>query len=142
MLCRSRSNIITLHKQRCTNEASHVAVRLLFLFFKPTKYLTVPGVARSLSDTHTHSYHPDWPAGAHVIIMGIPALEFRVLSMLQNILLALEVRVVEADEGPALHTDRVHSVHEPSVLEVVTVAADLQLPPGETFPLIEHDLVS
>lgn len=88
------------------------------------------------------SMHPDWFARSHVIIVGIPALEFRVLSMLQNILLALEVWVVEADEGPALHTDRVHSVHEPSVLEVVTVTADLQLSPSETFPLIEDNLYS
>lgn len=60
-----------------------------------------------LSHTHTHtlSYHPDWLARAHVIIMGIPALEFRVLPMLQDVLLALEVWVIIADEGPALHTD-------------------------------------
>lgn len=76
-----------------------------------------------------------------MIVMGIPALEFRVLPMLQNVLLALEVWMVKADEGPALHTDRVDPVHEAAVLEVVTVAADLQLPPSETFPLIEHDLV-
>lgn len=105
-----------------------------FVFFLPIKYLSVPGVSC------THTYHPDWPAGAHVIIMGIPALEFRVLSMFQNVLLALEVWVVKADEGSALHTDRVDPVHEATVLEVVTVAADLQLPPGETFPLIEHNL--
>lgn len=72
--------------------------------------------------------------------MGIPALEFRVLPMLQDVLLALEVWVIIADEGPALHTDWVDPVHEAAVLEVVAVAADLQLPPGETFPLIEHDL--
>ncbi|KAF3857988.1 hypothetical protein F7725_011189 [Dissostichus mawsoni] len=62
--------------------------------------------------------------------MGIPALEFGVLSMLQNVLLALEVWVVIADVGSALHTDRVDPVHEATVLEVVTVAADLQLPPA------------
>lgn len=75
-----------------------------------------------------------------MIIKGIPALEFGVLAVLQNILLALEVRVVEADKGPALHTDRVDPVHEAAVLKVVTVAAQLQLPPRETFPLIEHNL--
>ena len=72
--------------------------------------------------------------------MGIPALEFRVLSMLQNILLALKIWVVEADEGPALHTDRVDPVHEAAILKVVALAADLQLSPRETFSLIEHDL--
>lgn len=72
--------------------------------------------------------------------MSIPALEFRILSMLQNVLLALEVWVVEADEGAALHADRVDPVHETSILEVVTLATDLQLPPRETFSLIEHNL--
>lgn len=34
----------------------------------------------------------------------------------------------------------VSPVHEAAVLEVVTVASDLQLPAGEAFPLIEGDL--
>lgn len=89
---------------------------------------------------HTQSYHSYWSAGAHVIVKGIPALEFRVLSMLQNILLALEVRVVKADKGPALHTDRVDPVHEATILEIITVAPELQLPPSETFSLVEHNL--
>lgn len=72
--------------------------------------------------------------------MGIPALEFRVLPMLQDVLLALEVWVVEADEGPALHANRVDPVQKTTVLEVVAVAANLQLPPREAFPLIEHNL--
>ena len=114
------------------------AMLFLSFLFLPSKYLFVPGVSHT--HTHTHSYHPDWLAGAHVIVVGIPALEFRVLSMLQNVLLTLEVWVVKADEGPALHTHRVHPVHEASVLEVIAVAANLQFPPGETFPLIEHDL--
>lgn len=75
-----------------------------------------------------------------MIIMGIPALEFWILSMFQDVLLSLEVWVVIADEGPTLHTDRVDPVHEATVLEVIAVAADLQLSPRETFPLIEHDL--
>lgn len=79
----------------------------------------------SLSLAHTHSYHPDGPAGAHVVIVCIPALELRILSMLQNVLLSLEVWVVEADEGPALHADRVDPVHEASILEVVALTADL-----------------
>lgn len=58
-----------------------------------------------------------------MIIMSIPALEFRVLSMLQNVLLALEVRMVKADKGTALHPGRVDSVHEATVLKVVTFAA-------------------
>lgn len=73
--------------------------------------------------------------------MGIPVLELRVLSVLQYVLLALEVRVVKADKGPALHTDGVHPVHEAAVLEVVAVTANLQFPPSEAVPLIEHDLV-
>lgn len=113
----------------------HICQSCLALFFYQSNICLSLG-----SHTHTHTYHPDWPAGAHVIIMGIPALEFRVLSVLQNVLLALEVWVVKADEGPALHTDRVDPVHEAAILEVVTVAADLQFPPGETFPLIEHNL--
>lgn len=88
------------------------------------------------------SYHPDWPAGAHVITVGIPALEFGVLSVLQDELLALEVRMVKADKGAALHAGGVHAVHEPSVLKVVALAADLQFPPRETFSLVEHDLFS
>lgn len=35
---------------------------------------------------------------------------------------------------------RVLPVHEAAVLEVVTVTSDLQLPAGETFPLVEGDL--
>lgn len=31
-------------------------------------------------------------------------------------------------------------VHEAAVLEVITVSPDLQLPAGETFPLVEGDL--
>lgn len=62
--------------------------------------------------------------------------------MLQNVLLALEVRVVEADERPTLNTDRVDPVHKASVLKVVTVAAEFQLPAGETFALVEHNLFS
>lgn len=92
------------------------------------------------SHTRKLSYHPDWPTGAHVIIMGIPALVFRVLSVLQDVLLALEIWVVVANESPALHTDRVDPAHEAAVLEVIAVAADLQLPPGEAFPLVQHDL--
>lgn len=53
-------------------------------------------------------YHADGLAGSHVVVVGVPPLEFRVLSMLQNVLLALEVRVVIADPGSTLHTDRVH----------------------------------
>lgn len=88
----------------------------------------------------TLSYHPDWLAGAHVVIMGIPALELGVLSVFKDVLLALEVRVVEANEGAALHADGVDPVQEAAVLEVVTVAADLQLPPSEAFALIQHNL--
>lgn len=43
-----------------------------------------------------------------MIIVGVPPLEFWVLSMLQDVLLALEVGVVIADPGSTLHADRVH----------------------------------
>lgn len=75
-----------------------------------------------------------------MVVVCVPALELGVLSVLQNVLLALEVRVVEADEGPALHPDRVDPVHEASLLEVAAVAADLQFPPSEAFSFIEHNL--
>ena len=75
-----------------------------------------------------------------MVVVGVPALELGVLAALQDVLLALEVRVVIAHEGTALHTDGVHPVHEAAVLEVVTVAEDIQLSPGETFPLVEHHL--
>lgn len=86
------------------------------------------------------AYHADGLAGSHVVVVGVPPLEFWVLSVLQDVLLALEVGMVKADKGAALHAHRVDPVHEAAVLEVVTVAADLQLPPSETFSLIEHDL--
>lgn len=54
-------------------------------------------------------YHTDGFTRAHVIIVGVPSLEFWVLSMLQDVLLPLEVRMVIADPGTALHTDGVHS---------------------------------
>lgn len=119
-----------LLKQGHTHRHTHILT---------TKYLSFPGV----SHTHTHcklSHHPDWPAGSHVIIMGIPALVFGVLSVLQDVLLALEIWVVVANESAALHADRVDPAHEAAVLEVIAVAADLQLPPREAFSLVQHDL--
>lgn len=115
----------------CAQRRAHTHTQFL-----TTKYLSVPGVPH----TRKLSYHPDWPAGTHVIIMGIPALVFRVLSVLQDVLLALEIWVVVANESPALHANRVDPAHEAAVLEVIAVAADLQLPPGEAFPLVQHDL--
>lgn len=75
-----------------------------------------------------------------MIIVGVPSLELGVLSVLQHVLLSLEVGVVEAAEGTALHTDGVDAVHEATVLEVIAVAPDLQLPAGEAFSLVEGDL--
>lgn len=43
-----------------------------------------------------------------MVIVGVPPLEFWVLSVLQDVLLALEVGVVIADPGSALHADGVH----------------------------------
>lgn len=84
--------------------------------------------------------HSDWPARAHVIIIAIPAVEVRVFPMLQNVLLSSEVWVIKTDPSSTLYTDRVHSVHETSVLEVITAPKDLQLPACEVFALVESDL--
>lgn len=86
------------------------------------------------------THHAHRPTGAHVVIVAIPAEEFRVVTMLQDELLASEVRVIKADPGSTLHTDGVHSVHKASVLEVVTVPKHLQFPPCEVLALIESDL--
>lgn len=75
-----------------------------------------------------------------MVIVAIPTEEVGVVSVLQDKLLAPEVGVIEADPGAALHADGVHPVHKTSVLEVVTVPVDLQLPPGEVLALIEDDL--
>lgn len=53
-------------------------------------------------------YHADGLAGSHVVVVGVPPLEFWVLAVLQDVLLTLEVGVVVADPGAALHTDGVH----------------------------------
>lgn len=52
-----------------------------------------------------HLYHANGFAGSHVVVVGVPPLEFGILSVFQDVLLALEVRVVKADPGAALHTD-------------------------------------
>lgn len=54
------------------------------------------------------AYHADGLAGSHVVVVGVPPLELWVLPVLQDVLLALEVGVVVADPGSALHTDGVH----------------------------------
>ena len=53
-------------------------------------------------------YHADGLAGSHVVVVGVPLLEFGVLSVLQDVLLALKVGMIVADPGAALHTDGVH----------------------------------
>lgn len=55
-----------------------------------------------------HLYHANGFAGSHMVIVGVPPLEFWILSMFQDVLLALKVWVVKADPCAALHTDRVH----------------------------------
>lgn len=75
-----------------------------------------------------------------MVIVAIPAEEFGVVTMLQDELLASEVRVIKADPGSTFHTDGVDSVHKASVLEVVTVPKHLQLPPCEVLALVESDL--
>lgn len=42
-----------------------------------------------------------------MVVVGVPPLEFWVLAVLQDVLLALEVGVIVADPGAALHTDGV-----------------------------------
>ena len=75
-----------------------------------------------------------------MVVVAVPAEEVGVLAALQDELLASAVGVVEAHPGPALHADGVHPVQEASVLEVVTVPEDLQLPPREVLTLVESDL--
>lgn len=75
-----------------------------------------------------------------MVVVAVPAVEVRVVTVLQDELLAPEVGVVEADPGPTLHADGVHAVHKAPVLEVVTVPEDLQLPPREMLALVESDL--
>lgn len=71
------------------------------------------------------AYHADGFAGSHVVVVGVPPLELWVLSVLQDVLLALEVRMVEADPGSALHADGVHPATRAHA--IVTTAT---LPPG------------
>lgn len=75
-----------------------------------------------------------------MIIVGIPALEIGILSFFQDVLLSLKIGMVETHPGPALHTDRVHPVHETTILEVFTVSKHLQPLACEALPLIEHYL--
>lgn len=75
-----------------------------------------------------------------MVVVAVPAEEVGVLAALQDELLAPEVGVVEAHPRSALHADGVHAVQEASVLEVVTVPEDLQLPPREVRTLVESDL--
>lgn len=74
-----------------------------------------------------------------MVIVAIPA-EVGVVAVLWDEPLALEVRVVEADPGSALHTDGVHPIQQASVLEVVTIPEDLQRPPCDAFALIQSAL--
>lgn len=75
-----------------------------------------------------------------MVVVGVPALELGIFPALQDILLTLEVGMIEADPGAALHTDGVHPVHETTILEVIAVAVHLQPPAGEAAALVEHDL--
>lgn len=75
-----------------------------------------------------------------MVVVAIPAEEVRVVAVLQDELLAAEVGVAEADPGAALHADGVHPVHEASVLEVLAVPEDLQLPAREVLALVQRDL--
>lgn len=75
-----------------------------------------------------------------MVVVPVPAEEVWVVAVLQDELLAAEVGVAEADPGAALHADGVHPVHEASVLKVLAVSEDLQLPPGEVLALVQCDL--
>lgn len=109
-------------------------------FFVPRLSSTDPRSLWQEAPGWRPTHHPDGAAGAHVVVVAVPAEEVRVVPVLQDELLAAEVGVIEADPGAALHPDGVHPVHKASVLEVVTVPVDLQLPPGEVLALIEDDL--
>lgn len=71
------------------------------------------------------AYHANGLAGSHVVIVGVPPLELWVLPVLQDVLLALEVGMVEADPGSALDADGVHPATRAHA--IVTTAT---LPPG------------
>lgn len=75
-----------------------------------------------------------------MVVVAVPAEEVRVVAVFQDELLPPEVRVVEADPGPTLHANGVHSAHEAMVLKIVTLPENLQLPPGEVLALVERDL--
>lgn len=72
--------------------------------------------------------HAHRSAGAHAVATAVPALPVRVLAVLQHKLLPVQLGVVEADPGPALHADGVDAVGEASLLEAAAGAAHLQLP--------------
>lgn len=75
-----------------------------------------------------------------MVVMGVPALELRVLAALQDVLLALKIGVVVTDPSSTLHTDGVHPVHKATVLEVIAVSVHLQLPASEASSLVKHYL--
>lgn len=81
-------------------------------------------------DAHCRSpaHHAHRSAGAHAVATAVPALPVRVLAVLQHKLLPVQLGVVEADPGPALHADGVDAVGEASLLEAAAGAAHLQLP--------------
>lgn len=76
-----------------------------------------------------------------MVVVGVPALELRVLSTLQDVLLALKVGVIVADPSSALHTDGVHPVHETTVLKVIAVSVHFQLPASEASSLVKNYLI-
>lgn len=86
------------------------------------------------------THHPDGPAGAQVVAAPVPAVEVGVLSMLEDVLLPSEVRVVKADPSSTLDADGVDPVEETLVLEAVAAATDVQLPACEAFAFVESDL--
>lgn len=75
-----------------------------------------------------------------MVAAAVPVVEVRVLAVLQDVLLPSEVSVIEADPGPAPHTDGVDPVEETSVLEAAAAATDLQLPAREAFAFVKSDL--
>lgn len=90
----------------------------------------------SLTRTLKLSYHPDWPAGAHVIVVGIPAVVFGVVSVLQDVLLALEGPDGRQQmKAPLCTRTELTLLMKAAVLEVMAVAADLQCPPREALAL-------
>lgn len=55
-----------------------------------------------------------------MVVVGVPPLEFWVLSVFQDVLLTLKIWVVVADPGAALHADGVHPESVTPIQKLIT----------------------